>query len=309
MSSVATEAFTPAVPAAASAATSPAPQSDPWMPPESIDQSIATPAAPAAPSRAATGEVVGGEATPETVATTKTATEPPAVAAVQEPTPLEPQTPPPQPAPPVAETSTPTAAVAPTLAAPPQPMPPSPTDIDPPPAARPQQAADVDDPAEMSEAVATDVQSMPSVMTSVGQPASTAARPARGDAGRYLVVPERIALQADTSFTTPRPEPPGPPASAAPRTTAGSRPLTANASTSRRDAQPRPQAARGQQPPQQPQRPSVPPVAPRDQKQAAVPQRSWSGMFPNVAAGLEAMSGSWQRSRPATQQAAPATRR
>ena len=44
-------------------------------------------------------------------------------------------------------------------------------------------------------------------------------------------------------------------------------------------------------------------VVKSDQKQAAAPQRTWSGMFPNVAAGIEALGSPWQRSRPADQQA------
>jgi heme exporter protein C len=47
-------------------------------------------------------------------------------------------------------------------------------------------------------------------------------------------------------------------------------------------------------------------AASRDQKQAAAPQRTWSGMFPNVAAGIEALGSPWQRSRPADQQATEA---
>ncbi|MFM7411790.1 MAG: SAF domain-containing protein, partial [Planctomycetota bacterium] len=78
--------------------------------------------------------------------------------------------------------------------------------------------------AEMSEAVATDgatdvatdVATMPSVIKQSAVAATTPSQPPAGDAGRYLVVPERIALQADTSFTTPRPQPPGPPATARP---------------------------------------------------------------------------------------------
>jgi hypothetical protein len=229
---------------------------------------------------------------PQPTATDVVTTSPPAPDAEQpvvapvaaEPTPVEPQ-------------------LAPTIASAAQPMPPSPTDIDPP--ARPQPAVGVEnDLDEMSEAVATDVQSMPSVMKASGQPVAQSTRPATGDAGRYLVVPERIALQADTSFTTPRPEPPGPPAT--PTAQLGATPRSAAAtpqSSARRGTQPRPQAAGSQQPQQQK---SQSQSAAREQKQAAVPQKkSWGGMFPNVAAGIEAMSGSWQR--PTAEQATPTT--
>ena len=288
-STVAAENFTPPVPAAAAPATPSGPQADPWMPAESIGQSVAKPVAPSAPPRPTTDDVAAAAASTVTAtgtasAGTQTATTP----QMPEPTPAEPS-----PAQPVAQ------APAPTIVAAPQPMPPSPTDIDPPPSVRPQPSVD-DDADAMSEAVATDVQSMPSVMTSVSQPVSAAARPARGDAGRYLVVPERIALQADTSFTTPQPEPPGPPTA---------RPVAAPAQqTTRRETQQRPPAVRSPQQ-QSSQRKTTPPAAPRDQKQAAVPQRPWGGMFPNVAAGIEAMSGSWQRSRPTAQQPAQPTRR
>jgi len=315
-SPVATEAFTPAVPAA-----SPTPppatstQADPWMPAESIVQPTPVPAptTPVAQVPTTTPPATEKQAQVETTAavppsTTESASEqPPIIAAVEDTaaaaptpaiTPIEPET--------VAtevETAPLAPATTPTIAATAQPMPPSPTDIDPPVPSEPTPYTDtaLDD---MTEAVATDAQTMPSVMTAQNQPAGPAPRPSASDAGRYLVVPERIALQADTSFTTPQPEPPGPPATVTKAPTATPRPTaTPSQSAARRPAPQRPQATRPQQP--QPQK-TQSQAASRDQKTAAAPQRTWSGMFPNVAAGIEAMSSPWQRSRPAAQQATPA---
>jgi len=127
-----------------------------------------------------------------------------------------------------------------------------------------------------------------------------------GEKVRYLVVPERIARQADTSFTTPTApegqaatvsqgatEPPRQAASRSQRSTAGS---TANRqSQNQAQAQPtrkqppqaKPQRSRGQQ--QQQQKPAADETQPNP--------RAWGGMFPNVSAGLDAL-GSWRgRSR------------
>ena len=316
--SVAGESFIAPAPAAAAAApNSTSTQADPWMPAESLAPPATTPVA----------------RTKSVVAPPSPAIEPPAQAVTSTPTPIapKPMTPAPTPmavaaaepaastpaaelaAEPAAEparaaappataiaatpepTSEPTPAEPTAVAAARQPIPPSPTDIDPPSPRRPSIAvADPNDEA-MEEAVATDVQSMPSVMTSAGQSAGQSggrSSAAAGDAGRYLVVPERIALQADTSFTTPRPEPPGPPAVKA-----------ATRQPSRTPAPPagQPPARRGQQPPRG-QQASGQPARGQQQPQPQQPataeqQRTWSGMFPNVAAGIEAMGGSWQRSR------------
>ncbi len=317
--SVAGESFIAPVPAAAAAApNSTSTQADPWMPAESLAPPATTPVA----------------RTKSVVAPPSPAIEPPAQAVTSTPTPIvaqpmtpEPMTPEPTPAavaaaepaastpaaeparaaaPPataIAATSEPTPAEPTAVAAARQPIPPSPTDIDPPTPRRPSiAAADPNDEA-MEEAVATDVQSMPSVMTSAGQSGSQSggrSSATAGDAGRYLVVPERIALQADTSFTTPRPEPPGPPAVKA-----------ATRQPSRTPAPPagQPPARRGQQPPRG-QQASGQPARGQQQPQSHQPAtaeqpRTWSGMFPNVAAGIEAMGGSWQRSRSGSTQPAP----
>ena len=312
---VATETFTPAMPAmpAASAVPTAPPststQADPWMPSGLIGELTPAPATPVA--EVAPVETVSQdddrepEGAEETAVVTKTDEPPqPTTTDVVTTSPPAPDTEQPVAAPVAAEPTPFEPQLAPTIASAAQPMPPSPTDIDPPTRQQPTVGVE-DDLDEMSEAVATDVQSMPSVMKASGQPVAQSTRPATGDAGRYLVVPERIALQADTSFTTPRPEPPGPPA--APTAKPGATPRSATApaqSSARRGTPPRPQASRSQQPQQQK---SQPQAAARDQNQAAAPSKSWGGMFPNVAAGIEAMSGSWQRQRPTAEQATPTT--
>lgn len=303
---VATETFTTPVPATSPTSpptASPPPasstQADPWMPAESIVQPM--PVASDKPAEVVTKTVVTPSATESS---RKPVSEQLPIAApatdTAAATPVEPASAPTEVA---AMPIVPTPA--PTVAATVQPMPPSPTDIDPPVRSEPTPGL-ATAPDEIAEALATDVQTMPSVMTARGQSVTPTSRPSASDAGRYLVVPERIALQADTSFTTPRPEPPGPPATVTKAPTATPRPTAAaTPSAARRSAQQRPQAARGQQPQPKPQKTQSQP-APRDQKQAAAPQRTWSGMFPNVAAGIEAMGTPWQRSRPAAQQDTPA---
>jgi hypothetical protein len=307
--SVAGESFIAPAPAAAAAApNSTSTQADPWMPAESLAPPATTPVA----------------RTKSVVAPPSPAIEPPAQAATSTPTPIaskpttpQPTTPEPTPtavaaaeparaaappAPAIAATSEPTPAEPTAVAAARQPIPPSPTDIDAPTPRRPSIARVDSSDDGMEEAVATDVQSMPSVMTSASQSASQSGgrSSATGDAARYLVVPERIALQADTSFTTPQPEPPGPPAVKA-----------ATRQPSRTPAPPagQPPARRGQKPPRG-QQASGQPARGQQQPQSQQPataeeQRTWSGMFPNVAAGIEAMGGSWQRSRSGSTQ--PAT--
>ena len=288
--SVAGESFIAPAPAAAAAApNSTSTQADPWMPAESLAPPATTPVA----------------RTKSVVAPPSPAIEPPAQAVTSTPTPIvaQPMTPEPMTAAvAAAEPAASTPAEPTAVAAARQPIPPSPTDIDAPTPRRPSIARVDSSDDGMEEAVATDVQSMPSVMTSASQSASQSGgrSSAAGDAARYLVVPERIALQADTSFTTPRPEPPGPPAVKA-----------ATRQPSRTPAPPagQPPARRGQQPPRG-QQASGQPARGQQQPQSQQPTtaelpRTWSGMFPNVAAGIEAMGGSWQRSRSGSTQ--PAT--
>lgn len=149
---------------------------------------------------------------------------------------------------------------------------------------------------DISEAVATDVASMPSVIKQPAVAGTPSSSPPTGDAGKYLVVPERIALQADTSFTTPRPQPPGPPAVARP--SAGQKPRTpprpaAQADTRRGTA---PAATQPRQQPAAPPRTRQQPQTAREPQSSAA-RRPWS-QFPAIAAGIEALSSPWQR--PAT---------
>jgi hypothetical protein len=182
--------------------------------------------------------------------------------------------PPPAPEPvmPPARIDTSATAPAPVASAPPAPVAPSPTDVDSPALAATQPAVGEPTPA-------PDIASMPSVMV-----AETGARPpqdnppAGSPSGRYLVVPERIALQADTSFATPRrPQP----TTSAPQQRP-KQPTARNSTSSRRDA-----SSRSQQQQKQKRSSSTPTAS----------QRTWGSFFPNIAAGVEAMSGQTQRGR------------
>lgn len=150
-----------------------------------------------------------------------------------------------------------------------------------------------------SEAVATDVSSMPSVMAGPATGGTNAARPSANEAGRFLVVPERIAMQADTSFTTPRPQPPGPPSTqrtAPPQ----ARPRTPPRPSATRTGQGAPQ----QQTPGSKGQPQQRPPSQQSQRSSPTSSASkgWGGMFPNVAAGIEAIGSQWQRGRAAAGQ-------
>lgn len=163
---------------------------------------------------------------------------------------------------------------------------------------------------DMPSRPAASLADLPSVMAS-REAASAGPAPAGDGRGvRYLVVPERIARQVDTAFTTPAaPEAAGPAKAAAQpdRGAAVTRPSTpaqpqqpGRATSATKQQQPRPQPAKSAARPGQPT--------------AAVPQpsgpRAWGGMFPNVAAGLEAM-GSWRsgsRAAPAQTDGGSATR-
>lgn len=325
------EAFVPAVPAPVHAAADTSASADLWTPAASAPtQPPPPPAAPVAASPAATTEADVATASPPAAAS-PAAESPVSAAASEDKAEVVTVVPEASPAAPASEPDAgtvaaeaaapqehlaeqageelgatpaadqPVAAIVPD--APVTPVAPVPTEV--PTSATPTLAAQpaavspnrlVDD---ASEAVATDVSSMPSVMAAPATAGTNAARPPANEAGRFLVVPERIAMQADTSFTTPRPQPPGPPATE--RTPPQqSRPRT----------QPRPAATRtGQAVPQQPapgskgqpqQRP------PSQQSQRSGPTSStskgWGGMFPNVAAGIEAIGSQWQRGRSAAGQ-------
>jgi hypothetical protein len=118
-------------------------------------------------------------------------------------------------------------------------------------------------------------------------------------AGRYLVVPERIALQADASFAPPTaPQSPNPTTQAqpAPVTKTATKPANRTGSgqgaTSQRSGtkrQPQPQSGQG------------------NARQAAAPSRPLGGMFPNLTAGIEAMGGGQRK--PAAAGQLPSTTR
>jgi len=287
----ATEAFVPAVPTPAQSTAAASASADLWTPAEP---------APAQPSPPPTAPPA---ATPEAVATTTTSqpVEPAKESPVAEPV-EPPSTVVATQQAPVTEQKTddttvatpaspePTVAVAPDtvvadVAATPTdvPTPAVPSLVAQPTVAEPETLED-----DVTEAVATDVSSMPSVMAAPTTSGPVPQRPATNDAGRFLVVPERIALQADTSFTTPRPQPPGPPPTA--RSAPQDRPRTTPRPTAPRTGQaaPRTQAAPAKVPPQ-------PRQQPQRATQTSSPAKGWGGMFPNVAAGIEAIGGQWKR--------------
>jgi hypothetical protein len=287
----ATEAFVPAVPAPAHPTAETSASADLWTPAESVPSQPA-PAAPAPAKVATTTTPVTVDAAPAPVS------EPPAAAVAAEVAPAPEQTTeeaavvaPPASEPTVVAVPEPTTAeVASTLTDSQAPTAPSPATQ---PAAPTPSGVDDD----ASEAIVTDVASMPSVMAAPTTTGTAATRPATNDAGRFLVVPERIAMQADTSFTTPRPQPPGPP------------PTARTAPQARTRTQPRPTAPRtGQVAPQQqapakvqPQQRPQPQQSPRGGQTSAA-AKGWGGMFPNVAAGIEALGSPWQRGRSAAGQ-------
>lgn len=112
-------------------------------------------------------------------------------------------------------------------------------------------------------------------------------------AGRYLVVPERIALQADASFTPPaatQPTTTPPRPQAAPTATTTSKPAKRPTNTP---------GAAGQRPGTK--RPQQPQPAPGAGRQAAATSRPLGGMFPNLAAGIDAISGGQRKPAAAAQ--------
>jgi len=159
---------------------------------------------------------------------------------------------------------------------------------------------------DMPSRLPVDAAKIPSVVahgTATAAPADE--RAGSGPNVRYLVVPERIAQQADTSFTTPvAPEArptgvaPGPSASAPP---AARSQRSAAAPASRQNQAPQARQARQPQPARkqstssrpQRQRPQPQPVAKPAQGEQQANPRAWGGMFPNVSAGLDAL-GSWR---------------
>jgi hypothetical protein len=138
----------------------------------------------------------------------------------------------------------------------------------------------------------------------------TAPQPSAPAVTRYLVVPERIAVQVDTGFAEPAPAAP-----AAPRVpeiappAASPQARSRNPQTASRPGQP---AARDQRPgpqrPAGPARTASPPRQPptrstREQRSPAAAgsrqatnsgPRGLGAMFPNIAAGIDAITGGRQ---------------
>lgn len=325
----ASEAFVPPVPAAA--ATTPAAQTDLWTPAESISQTARVPApAPALQPAAvvATDIPVSSPAVPREHADP---TAEPAAASTTDvaaahtdldtpPVPNEPETAvEPQPADPVA--SEPVAGAEPVASATEQDVAatPTPAETD----SEPDAAAEA---GATGETAATDIDApqptdpatLPSVVTSKDESQAAAApEQTRDQPRRYLVVPERIALQADTSFSAPpaaaTPSPAAVPPVQAPGTPRTQQPVarqpTARAAATNRNGQPpaasrqqaqpsrvqQPQPNRGQQ--VQPNR-SQPAKAPQRPRAATTPpQRTWGRAFPNMAAGIDAIGQQWQQLR------------
>jgi len=236
--------------------TEPAPTAEP---PTAAISAAETKTAEQAPTEAAAAPAAVAAAAPESSAADSAVAEPPLVAAADA-------------NPPVAPSPTATAVTTPS-----QPTPADDTDAD-----------------EMSEAVATDVASMPSVMKEPAFAGTAAPQPRPVDAGKYLVVPERIALQADTSFTTPRPQPPGPPATARAATAAKSRP----SARSTGQVEPRrgtPASSSSSSPSRQ-----QPTATPRGRQQPAASReagssssrRPWTPLSA-ITSGIEAISSPW----------------
>ena len=154
-------------------------------------------------------------------------------------------------------------------------------------------------PTEPQPVVESVVAAAPTASPAVVQEPPVAAAP-RPIYPRYLVVPEKIALQADRSFTAavqsePQPSaatPAAPTQGSPPGNTAAVRPLPATASagnaSARTDA-----AAQGSPPPRQSRQP-----APARRGSTPPPEtkpRIGSGMFPNLSSGIEALEGRFQR--------------
>ena len=158
---------------------------------------------------------------------------------------------------------------------------------------------------DMPSRPAADLAKIPSVMSQAGAAAAPPAEETGTGAGvRYLVVPERIARQADTSFTTPvapegraaseQEEPSSSPQSTTARSTETPAAKKPAAQPQQRQATNR-QPQSGQQGPKQ----QAKPTAPRGQSQqqpgtagrSEPSPRAWGGIFPNVSAGLDAMGG------------------
>ena len=168
---------------------------------------------------------------------------------------------------------------------------PTPGPLEPPTAS--QLATDVLPPIDLTSRPAADIASLPSVMAhDKGSSPINQPEPQESSV-RYLVVPERIARQADTSFTTPAApsvgaveQQPDPTASRPTVAQQGTAPKTATRTPNRTANGSRPQPNSKPNPKQQAREPQQRPA----ERAAATESRTWGGMFPNVSAGLEAIS-------------------
>jgi hypothetical protein len=183
------------------------------------------------------------------------------------------------------------------------------------------QSADAPFPMDLPSRPVADIASLPSVMARDSESSRVDASESTDSSVRYLVVPERIAQQADTSFTIPAAPGVGDVVSeqhsAANRKQASSQQQASKKSTSPRqngtgqnpprDSNRTPAGSRSQatgstvtakQPPQNQQ--------PRSADRAATESRTWGGMFPNVSAGLDAINSWRSRGREAVADESPA---
>jgi hypothetical protein len=183
-------------------------------------------------------------------------------------------------------------------------------------------ASDIDSSFDVPSRPPVDLSSMPSVMSQAADAAAPIEdEPDAGSNVRYLVVPERIARQADTSFTTPTAPEGGPiaeqtqasdpsqatgqpPANTQPpsRSQAGAQPSQRQPATAAQrpaarpqarqaEVKPLPQSQQSAGQPRQQRGQTQPKVAAQESQQTS--PRAWGGMFPNVSAGLDAI-GAWR---------------
>lgn len=115
-------------------------------------------------------------------------------------------------------------------------------------------------------------------------PATAAAEPAQHSpsAGRYLVVPERIALQADSSFAPPQAAQSAAPS---PAESPAQRPRSRNASSPGKSPAKAPQRSATSAAPAKRTQPNANAAG---RQSAAATSRPLGGMFPNLSAGIEA---------------------
>jgi hypothetical protein len=163
-----------------------------------------------------------------------------------------------------------------------------------------------------------DLDSLPSVMarSDVDVDVDPGADPPPAGNLRYLVVPERIARQADTMFAPPVAAEPKavadpigeslPPVVpnvqapvARPQVSASQAHMPSGQRTGQRPAattRPLPAVPPVKEAPRSPGRPAPleQPAREDDRSRSALGPRAWGGMFPNVAAGIEAMGTRWR---------------